>query len=124
MKTISYSKNIALAAVAGICATSFAISAHADESNTPVPARTVHYSDLNLNTQAGVDVLYNRIRSAAKQVCGGVDSRQWAELAAAKTCMNQAVTASVRAVNNQRLTSTYNEHFGVAPAAANVAALR
>jgi UrcA family protein len=111
MKTINYSKNIALAAIAGICVTSFAISAHADES-VPVRTVTVHYSDLNLNAQAGADVLYRRIRSAAEQVCGDVAPRQLLEAAAAKACVNKAVAASVGAVNNPRLSSIYEEHLG------------
>ena len=65
MKTINYSKNIALATVAALGVASLAIGAHADESVVPVPARTVRYSDLNLDTQAGAEVLYKRIRDAA-----------------------------------------------------------
>jgi UrcA family protein len=124
MKTINYSKNIALAAVAGICVASFAIGAHADESNTAAPVRTVNYSDLNLNTQVGAEALYRRIRIAATQVCGDVDSRQLAQAAAAKACVNQAVTASVRAVNNRFLTRTYDEHFGVVQTNLDIASLR
>jgi UrcA family protein len=122
MKTISYSKNIALAAVAGICVTTFALGAQADEVD--VPTRTVHYADLNLNTQAGAEKLYQRIRGAADQVCGNKDPRQLAASAAAETCVNRAVTVSVRAVNNPRLTSTYDKHFGVARTAISVASLR
>jgi UrcA family protein len=124
MKTIKYSKNIALAAVAGICVTSFAISAHADQSEAPVPTRTVHYADLNLDTQAGAEKLYQRIRSAADQVCGNTDPNRLTESEAAKTCVNKAVTVSVRAVNNPRLTSTYDKHFGVARMSISVASLR
>jgi UrcA family protein len=121
MKTFNYSKNIALAAVAGICVASFAIGAHAGEADAAVPARTVHYSDLNLNTQAGAEVLYRRIRSAAELVCGDVDSRQMAEAAAARACVSRAVTGSVRAVNSRLLTSTYDKHFGVAQTAVSIA---
>src|ERR1700676_3125951 len=84
MKTINYSKNIALAAVASFCVTGFAMGAHAGESDMTVRARTVRYADLNLNTQVGAEVLYRRIESAAEQVCGDVSSRQLAEAAAAK----------------------------------------
>jgi UrcA family protein len=117
MKTINYSKNIALATVAALSVASLAIGAHADESVVQVPARTVHYSDLNLNTQAGAEVLYHRIRSAAEQVCGDVGSRQLEEAAAARACVDQAVVASIRAVNNLHLTNTYNSHFGLAQTA-------
>ena len=53
-------KNFTMAAVAAVCFASVTI-AHADEA-----ARTVRYSDLNLNTQAGAAVLYKRIRFAAE----------------------------------------------------------
>jgi UrcA family protein len=124
MKTINYSKNIAMATVAALGVASLAMGAHADESVAQVPARTVHYSDLNLNTQAGAEMLYGRIRRAAGQVCGDVGSRQLADATAARICVDRAVTASVRAVNNQRLTNTYNAHFGVAQTAMSVASVR
>lgn len=113
MKTINYSKNIALAAVAALGVASFAIAAHADE--VQVPARTVRYADLNLDTQVGTEVLYRRIRNAAEQVCGDVGSRQLEEAMAARACVDQAVVASIRAVNSPRLTNTYNAHVGVTP---------
>ena len=124
MKTINYSKNIALATVAALGVASLAIGAHADESVVRAPARTVHYSDLNLNTQAGAEVLYKRIRSAAEQVCGDVGSRRLEEAAEARACVDQAVVASVRAVNNLHLTNTYNSHFGLAQAPMSVASIR
>jgi len=123
MKTISYSKNLALVGFATLCVTGFAFGAHAAESSFQAPARTVHYSDLNLNTQVGAEVLYKRIRFAAEQVCGDVSSRQLAQAAAARACVDKAVTAGVRAVNNGQLTSAYNKHFGVAQPALNVASL-
>ena len=124
MKTINYNKNIALATVAALAVASLAISAHADESGVRVPARTVHYSDLNLNTQAGAERLYRRIRGAAEQVCGDVGSRQLEEAMAARACVEQAVAASVRAVHNPRLTNTYNAHVGGAKTAMTVASVR
>ena len=124
MKTINYSKNIALATVAALGVASLALGAHADESVDRVPVRTVHYSDLNLNTQAGAEVLYHRIRSAAEQVCGDVGSRQLAESAAARACVDRAVTAGVRTVNSRLLTSIYDKHFGVAQTDVSMASLR
>jgi UrcA family protein len=124
MKTINYWKNIGLATVTVLSVASLAISVHADESIAQVPARTVHYSDLNLNTQAGTEVLYKRIRRAAEQVCGDVDSRQLKEAAAARACIEQAVIGSIRAVNNPRLTNTYNAHLGAARTATTVASVR
>jgi UrcA family protein len=124
MKTINYSKNLAFATTAALCLASLAITAHADESDFRVPARMVHFSDLNLNTQAGTEVLYKRIRTAAEAVCGDVDSRRWDEAVAAKACVGHAVAASIRAVNSPRLTNTYKAHVGVAPTTISIASLR
>jgi UrcA family protein len=124
MKTINYWKNIGLATVTVLGMASLAIGAHADESVVRAPARTVHYSDLNLNTQAGTEVLYKRIRRAAEQVCGDVGPRQLVEAAAARACVEQAVIGSIRAVNNPRLTDTYNAHLGAAHTVTTVASVR
>ena len=113
MKTITRNSKNFLAAVAAVCLASAAVVAHADEAANGVPARTVHYSDLDINTPAAA-VLYVRIRNAAQQVCGDVDSRQLAVAAAAKACVGRAVYSSVRTVNSPKLTSVYNSHVGAA----------
>jgi UrcA family protein len=110
-------KNFTMAAVAAVCLASVTI-AHADDA-----ARTVRYSDLNLNTQAGAAVLYKRIRNAAVEVCGDVDARQLAEAAAAKACVDRAIFTGVRSVNAPKLSSEYNARAGVAQPI-NVASLR
>jgi UrcA family protein len=112
MKTITRNSKSFLAAVAAVCLASVTIVAHADEAANGVPARTVHYSDLDINTRAGATVLYARIRNAAQQVCGDVDSRQLAVSAAAKACVNRAIYTSVRSVNSPKLTSVYNSRVG------------
>ena len=110
MKTFNHNKFTTVAAT--ILGVAFlAAGAQAGETNSV----TVRYSDLNLNTAAGAKVLYQRINSAAKQVCGDVDSRQMQRATVAKACMDQAIENSVRAVNNAQLTHTANEHgYGVA----------
>ena len=110
-------KNFTMAAVSAVCFAAVTI-AHADDA-----ARTVRYSDLNLNTQAGAAVLYKRIHNAAVAVCGDVDSRQLAEAAAAKACVDRAIFKSVRSVNAPTLTSEYDARAGVAKPI-NVASLR
>jgi UrcA family protein len=101
-----------LAAVAAVCLAAVAAGAHADEAANGVAARTVHYAAINLNTQAGAAVLYKRIRNAAEQVCGDGGARGLAEAAAAKACVDRAIFASVRTVNNPQLTSEYNVRVG------------
>ena len=111
-------KSFTTAAVAAVCLASVAINVHADEA-----ARTVRYSDLNLNTQAGAAVLYKRIRNAAEAVCGDVGPRPLAQAVAVKACVDRAIFAGVRSVNAPMLSSEYNAHAGVAQPI-NVASLR
>jgi UrcA family protein len=116
-------RNFTMAAVAAVCLASVTVGAHAGGVAFEAPARTVHYSDLNLSTQAGAAVLYKRIRNAAIEVCGDVDSRRLDEAAAAQACVDRAIATSVRSVNSPKLTGEYNAHTGVAQPI-NVASLR
>ena len=121
--TMNNTKHFLVVAVAAISLGSVALAAHADPA-VDAPARTVHYSDLNLNTQAGVAILYNRIRNAAQQVCGNVDPRRLGEAAATKACIDKAVFSSVTTVNNPMLTSEYNARVSGAQKQISVASLR
>jgi UrcA family protein len=124
MKTIARNnRNFTLAAAAAVCLAAVTAGAHAGETVNGVAARTVHYADLNLNTQAGAAVLYTRIRNAAEQVCGDVGARDLTEAAAAKACVDRAIFASVRSVDNPKLTSEYNTRVGAAQSI-DLAALR
>ena len=122
MKTSNYTKQIAMASVAAICVASAAMGAHADELDAPT--RTVRYADLNLNTPAGISVLYKRIRYTAEEVCGDAKWRGLAEAAAAKACVDHAVKVSVHSVNNANLTKEYEAHIGNGQEIINVAAAR
>ena len=124
MKTSNYTKQFTMASIAAICLASATMAAHADQASANASTRTVYYADLNLNTPAGVAVLYNRIRNAAEQVCGDVNSRRLEVAAAAKACVNHAVYVSVHSVNNVRLTDEYNAHFGMAKESINLASIR
>jgi UrcA family protein len=125
MKTyVHNTKQITLAAVASLCLSAAAVGAHADQTINDVQTRTVHYSDLDLGTQAGATALYDRIRNAAKQVCGDASSRQLVEAAAARACINRAIASSVHSVNSARLASVYDSHFGVSEKTNGVTALR
>jgi UrcA family protein len=110
-----------VAAIAVFGLSALAIGAQAGETHD-VPTRAVRYSDLDLSTEKGAAVLYNRIRQAAEEVCGDPNSRQLAEAAAAKACVGRAVSSSVQAVNNAKLTRVYDNRNGVK--SINVAALR
>lgn len=69
---------------------------------------TVHYGDLNLSNEAGVEQLYGRIRAAARSVCRSpreVVSLQ--VMQQRKQCANAAVAAAVKQVNNGILTAMH-----------------
>ena len=122
--TTRTAKHLTAASVAALCLASLCAAARADDTAAVVPSRTIHYSDLDLGTPAGASLLYNRIRRAAERVCGEVDSRELARAAAAKACVDRAIAASVRSVNNPRLTSVYDARTGGGRQTINVAAVR
>jgi len=64
---------------------------------------SVRYDDLNLSSAAGVNSLYHRISSAARDVCPGVYSRDLYVAAAAHRCEADAVAKAVSEVNNPHL---------------------
>jgi len=118
--TLCNSKHALVAAIAGMSFASVVATlsfiavapvALASELNDR-PAMTVHYSDLNLNTQVGVATLYNRIRSAAQQVCGNTDSRRLEQVSAAEVCVDHAIASSVSAVGSPQLNSEYSARTG------------
>ena len=110
MKTINYSKNIALVTIAIVGVAAFATGAQADDASLGANSRVVHYSDLNLNTSAGAKVLYQRILGAAERVCGDADARRMQRVVAVKACVDQAIVSSVRAINNTQLNRTADLH--------------
>jgi len=75
----------------------------------------VSYADLNLNSQTGAAVLFQRIRRAADQVCEVPGTRDLTVLAQAKACKDHAIAAAVQAVKLPALTRLYDAKFGIAP---------
>jgi UrcA family protein len=71
------------------------------------PDVTVRYADLNINTEAGAEKLYERIRHAAARVCPIEDLRPLAEHAAATRCRNEVVAQAVSRVSSAQLTAIY-----------------
>ena len=91
-----------LVAVAAMSAAMLVGVVHAAE----VPAQAVSYQDLNLSTEAGAKVLYQRIHGAANEVCGNLEVRDLPGVRAHQACVEKAVSDAIAAVNNQRLTQT------------------
>jgi len=78
------------------------------------PQVHVKYADLNLNSEAGAAVLYQRIRSAAAQVCGTFGVRDLSAQAAAKACQARAIGEAVATVHAPALTQVYEGKTAVA----------
>jgi UrcA family protein len=71
------------------------------------PSIRVSVKDLNLTTQAGAAALYQRIRNAARTVCGPVDIALPEEKAAWDRCVDEAVGSAVAKLGSAKLTEYY-----------------
>jgi UrcA family protein len=90
-----------------LAATGVARAATADDQ---VPSKAVRYDDLNLSTESGTHTLYERIASAAKQVCPATDGHNLSAIAAAHDCERAAIDRAVQQVNNPRLAAENSVH--------------
>ena len=99
---------LAIATMTGVPALAHADAADAADAAT----ETVRYDDLNLSTPAGVQALYHRIQSAARNVCGPsvvtgtrIVSEGW------KDCVSTTVHKAIFEVNKPPLTAYYANHL-------------
>ncbi|MEM8767259.1 MAG: UrcA family protein [Pseudomonadota bacterium] len=70
-------------------------------------AVTVPAADLNLSEQKGVEKLYQRLKSAARQICGSQSIRGAGSLELSrmnKQCYLEALDSAVHKVDNDKLT--------------------
>jgi UrcA family protein len=70
--------------------------------------KKVTYGDLNLDSEQGAKALYNRLRSAAKEVCAPFESIELARRIVWQTCVDHAVTSAVEQVNRPMVTAVHN----------------
>ena len=89
-------------------------SAFADTSINPVPAETVKFSELNLNSPAGVAALYARIHAAASRVCTS-GSRDLSRYREEKACINEAEARAAKGVNVDGVTAYFEMKSGRKP---------
>ncbi len=68
---------------------------------------TVNYADLNLESAAGIESLYARIRSAAKQVCGTAERHDFGAQADVRACREAAVANAVAKIDNAALAARH-----------------
>ena len=110
-KAMSSRSNVFVAATAAVVAL-FAVSnvASAGDSSDEVRIE-VNFSDLNLETAAGVKKLHSRLQAAARQACSVrqyIETRSLRQVATAKTCYKESLAAAIESINNKRLTALVN----------------
>ncbi|MDE2050905.1 MAG: UrcA family protein [Gammaproteobacteria bacterium] len=76
-------------------------------------AITVRFGDLNLHSRAGIDVLYQRIAAAARDVCGGdTNTRSLADWSQSRLCRQQSIARAVATVGIPELLAVYTQRNG------------
>ena len=97
--------NVPVLCLAAAATLSCAAPALAQVSDT-VASVTVKYSDLNIGSRPGVQVLLERIEAAANTACGGApDVRLLSRWASFKACRRSAVARAVVAIGSPMLTA-------------------
>jgi UrcA family protein len=84
--------------------------------DTVVDIWRVSYADLNLNTEAGAEVLYRRLRRAAAEVCNPLGSVHAVVQAGWRACYDKAMNSAVASVNKPMVTALHNRLSGISTA--------
>jgi UrcA family protein len=95
-------RSLAAVTMAAVCAI-----ANAGSPNQS-PQRTVSFADLDITHPAGVAVLYQRIRAAAREVCRASIERDLTSAKLSRSCVQDAIARAVDEVNTPTL-SQYHE---------------
>ena len=91
---------VALAVVFSIPAIGMATTMTQEKNLNPV---TVSFADLNLSQDKGVETLYQRLKTGARQSCGTVSARQVSLFRANKDCIDTALTKAIESIDNEKL---------------------
>ncbi len=98
---------VAMLLLGGLAGAMAAGAAGAATSDNDPPSVVVKYSDLTLATDSGVNKLYRRIMSAARQVCPDSPIRDFGMLRQVEACRNQAGARAVRQMDNSSLAALH-----------------
>ena len=79
-------------------------TALASGGNAAEPSRTVAFADLDLTHPPGLAVLYQRIRTAALEVCRPLLERDLTFTVRSRSCVQQAIERAVKEANAPALT--------------------
>ena len=102
----------AIAVLGSLTCGSLGVSAETVERDVNIANVTVRYADLDLNTAAGVEELYARLRSAARSVCNVGERRSLAEAMAAKSCYHQVLGTAVEGTKSPSLAALHRADSG------------
>lgn len=93
-----------MGSLAGVMAVGAAGAATPDSDP---PAVVVKYSNQSLATREGVDHLYRRITSAAKQVCPDASLLDLGAVRRTELCRNEAIARAIRQIDNPQLAALH-----------------
>jgi UrcA family protein len=79
-------------------------SASAGEPDAQVRTEDIKFQDLNLDTTAGVEALYQRIHSAAQRVCADSGEPKLGAASASEKCTKGAASRAIEEINLPALT--------------------
>jgi len=99
----SLSRPAAFACVVGLLGMAPALASNPNGLRT----MTVTYRDLNLSTVAGATTLYQRIKGAARSVCGD-EGRRFDEQRQWNSCYRGAIAGAVATVHSPLLTAVHS----------------
>ena len=98
--SVIFMAGLILAPLAGICA-------------EPVPQVTVSFADVNLSNPPGISMLYQRLQSAAHEVCRGEpQAREFTVHAAWSRCVRTALDDAVAQVHSAELAALHAKRSG------------
>jgi UrcA family protein len=80
-------------------------SALAAGADPQVRTEDIKFQDLNLDTTAGVEALYQRIHAAAERVCAHPAEPKLGAASASEKCTNGAAARAIKDVNVPALTA-------------------
>jgi UrcA family protein len=97
----------AIIGLALLCGGLTAGSALATPMDRDARAAEVRYSDLDLSHPEAARVLYQRIKRAAREVCGQPDARDLSRYRSYQKCYEGAVEHAVEKVDSKTLTALH-----------------
>jgi UrcA family protein len=85
------------------------------------PRQVVNFADLDVSRPQGIAILYRRIESAARGVCGHVSERELSQAIRWHVCLDEAIARAVSTVSLPALTRYYRVKTGLGDAPQQIA---